>query len=341
MPAKSLLASKPASQSRWVSYGYLLINTICWGAALVVVKPALDHTTPFRFLFYRFVIAGILSLGFIWHYWPQISQKIKTLKTIFLLELIGLTLTLALLYSGLKQTSATEANLIGTTTPLFIVLIGIWWLKEKQTKHEWLGTGLAFLGTVLLSILPLWENKMTNQTFSLTGNLLVVGQNITTAIYFILAKKYYHRLPTLFVASISFWIGIGSFWLLSLQELNWQSPAWIQAIMVDWTHPSIWVASFYMAIFGSIIGLTAYIQGQAGIEASEASVFWYLQPLVYLPLGTILLGEKISVWQILALSLILSGVILAEYHKRRQKHLQKPLAVKKKPRSKSQKSRLS
>jgi len=328
VPAKSLSASKHIHQSRWVSYGYLIINTICWGAALVVVKPALNYTTPFRFLFYRFLIAGILSIGFIWHYWPKISQKLKTLKIIALLELIGLTLTLALLYSGLNQTSATEANLIGTTTPLFIVLIGIWWLKEKQTKHEWIGTGLAFLGTVLLSILPLWENGAGTQSFSLTGNLLVVGQNITTAIYFILAKKYYHRLPTLFVASISFWIGIGSFWLLSLQEVGWQNSTWIQAVITDWSQPSIWIASFYMAIFGSIIGLTAYIQGQAGIEASEASVFWYLQPLVYLPLGMILLGEKISIWQILALSLILGGVILAEYHKRRRRHL----LVKKKPR---------
>lgn len=337
MPAKSLPVSKHIKQSRWVSYGYLLINTICWGAALVVVKPALDYTTPFRFLFYRFGIAGLLSLGFIWHYWPQISHKLKTLKIIILLELVGLTLTLALLYSGLNQTSATEANLIGTTTPLFIVLIGIWWLKEKQTKHEWLGTGLAFLGTILLSILPLWQNSGDKQTFSLTGNLLVVGQNITTAIYFILAKKYYHRLPTLFVASISFWIGIGSFWFLSLQEAGWKNSAWIQAILTDWSHPSIWIASFYMAIFGSIIGLTAYIQGQAGIEASEASVFWYLQPLVYLPLAAIMLGEKISLWQTLALIIILGGVILTEYHKRRRRHL----LVEKKSRSKSQKSLLS
>lgn len=309
-------------QPRWVSYGFLLVNAICWGAALIVVKPALEYTTPFRFLLYRYAIASLLSVGFIWHYWHQIKHKIQTLQTITQLELIGLTLTLALLYTGLNQTSAIEASLITTTTPIFITLGGIWFLREKQERHEWWGLGLALLGTLGLILMPLWQRSGLNQNFSLAGNLFVIGQNLTTAAYFVLAKKYYRHWPKLFVAGISFWIGCLSFLVLSLAEINWQPGLFWQAIWQDWHQPAVILASLYMAIFGSIIGLTAYIKGQNGIEASEASVFWYLEPLVYLPLGVLWLGEKINLSQMIALGLIVSGVILAET-RRRQKSQRK------------------
>ena len=67
-----------------------------------------------------------------------------------------------------------------------------------------------------------------------------------------------------------------------------------------------------MAIFGSIIGFTAYLKGQEGIEASEATLFTYLQPLIYIPMGILLLHENVSLIQIISLMIILIGVLIAE-----------------------------
>jgi drug/metabolite transporter (DMT)-like permease len=146
--------------------------------------------------------------------------------------------------------------------------------------------------------------------------LLIALSNVTAAIYYVLAKKYYRNWPKLFVAGISFWVGLGSFFILSLGQQDWQVGQLWQAIGQDWQHPAVWIASGYMAIFGSIIGLTAYIQGQNEIEASEAGVFSYLQPLVYLPLSAWLLQEQLGLWQGLALGVILVGVILTETRRR-------------------------
>ena len=312
-----LRKSAPKAMSRWAAYGFLLITTICWGASLIMVKPALDFTTPYRFLLYRYAIASVLSIGFIWHYWPNIKHKIQTLKTITQLELIGVTLTLGLLYQGLARTSAVEASLITTTVPLFITLGGIWFLRERQEKHEWVGLFLALAGTLLITLWPTWQGNALNQ-FSLVGNLLIVGQNITTAAYFILAKKYYQTWPKLFVASVSFVVGLVSFAVLCLYEAGWNPLLLYQQIQADWQHPAVWWASIYMAVFGSIIGLTAYIKGQSGVEASEASVFWYLEPLVYLPLAFWMLQETILPFQILGLALILVGVATAEWQRQRK-----------------------
>ena len=50
------------------------------------------------------------------------------------IELLGLPLPLILLYNGLDKTSALDASLIGATGPIFVVLGGIWFLHERQTK---------------------------------------------------------------------------------------------------------------------------------------------------------------------------------------------------------------
>ncbi len=303
---------------RTVSYGFLLVNTIVWGAALVIVKPSLDVSTAFRYLLYRFFIASVLSIPIFLYYVPKIKSLKKKLVSLLSVELLG-TVSLGLLYIGLAKTTALEASLITTTAPIFTVLVGTWYLREREEKHELIGLGLALSGTILLVLLPLLLGLQSITHLSLLGNVLIIGQNIAAAFYFVLAKKHYKKLPKLFVAAVSFVIGMIVFGVLSLWEAGWSHSALLPAIQTDLQSPSVWVAAFYMATFGSIIGLTAYIKGQDGIEASEASLFTYLQPLVYVPLAVLLLGDTLHWGQTLALLLIISGVIVAERRKKRRK----------------------
>jgi drug/metabolite transporter (DMT)-like permease len=297
---------------RTQAYLFLLINVIFWGAALPIVKVGLEFTTPFRYLTYRYILAILFSLPILWHYFPHIKNIWKSIKIITLLELIGTTLSLGFLYVGLNRTSAIEAGLIATTTPIFITLFGIWWLHEKEERHEWVGLAIAFVGTLLLTFLPpLLDGKsMFGGTFS--GNFLVFLQNIATAVYFILAKRWYKNIPKLFVTAISFYVGFITFALCSLIEVGGSANTLLSAVRVDLTHPSVWLVAFYMATFGSILALSAYIKGQDMIEASEASLFSYLQPLIYIPMSFLLLRESVSWIQLSALGVILFGVFVAE-----------------------------
>lgn len=318
-------------RTRLTSYSFLLINTVVWGLALIIVKPSLEFTTPFRYLLYRYVFAAICSIPILLYYWPKIKDKFSAIKKVILVEFFGTALSLGLLYIGLSKTTAIEASFLSTTSPIFVVLAGIFYLREKQETHEWIGLATAFSGTIVLTLLPVILNGMSPQGLSLEGNLLIILQNVAYAIAMVLAKKHYKNLPKLFVAGISFYFGTVVFLLLSLIEIGTTDLAsgmsfglngglnistiitqFTQAVQADFTHQSVWLASVYMAIFGSIIGLTAYIKGQDGIEASEASLFTYLQPLVFIPAGILLLKETVHPLQIFAMMLILLGVYIAE-----------------------------
>lgn len=304
-------------RKRFQAYFFLIITTITWGAFLPIVKFGFNGSeiTPFRYLFYRFTLAGLLSIPIIVYYLKRIKHKWQAIKTIILLELIETSMALACLYIGLHQTSALETNLITTSLPLFVIFGGIIFLKEKQEKNEWLGLLLALIGTSLIALEPL---LVGNDHFSgsMMGNLLVIGHNILTAIYLILAKKHYRKLPKLFVSSVSFFVGLVTFGLLSLVEANFSFGKLSQSIQTDLSSILVWGVIFYAAIFGSIIGLTAYIKGQNEIEASEASLFNYLQPVIYMPLGYFLLKELVTPLQVISLIIVVIGVYIAQKKKK-------------------------
>lgn len=302
---------------RFKAYFFLLLTAITWGAFLPIVKLGFNGSdiTPFRYLFYRFVLAGILAIPMIIYYFGKIKNKWQTIKTIILLEIIETSMALGCLYIGLSQTSALETNLIATSLPLFVIFGGIVFLGERQNKNEWFGLALALFGTSLIALEPLWSG---NDSFSgsLSGNLFVIGHNVLTAIYLILAKKHYKKIPKLFVSSISFFVGIVTFAILSLLEVNFNFATLSSHLQTDLSSPLVLWVIFYAAVFGSIIGLTSYIHGQNEIEASEASLFTYLQPAIYIPLGYLLLKESVTIVQVLALIIVVFGVYIASKKKK-------------------------
>jgi drug/metabolite transporter (DMT)-like permease len=307
----SMARKKTQVKSRFSSYLFLIINTIVWGAALIVVKPAFEVTTPFRFLLYRYMIAAILSIPLLIHYLPKIKNLKKIIAKVTLIEGVIGTISLSLLYFGLSLTSAIEASLISTTSPIFVSILAVAILKEREEKHEIVGLLIAFIGTLLLILFPLINGNSGITDISLTGNFLILAGNIFTAFYYIFTKKYYQKLPKILVAVISFYVCLIIFAPLSAVEAGGITNL-LALIQQDSQHFSVWVASGYMALFGSIIGYTAYLKGQEGIEASEATLFSYLQPLVYIPMGIWFLSEKIYPLQIGSLLIILLGVIIAE-----------------------------
>lgn len=304
------------SKNRISAYGYMLLNTLVWGAALIIVKPVFETTTPFRFLFYRFAIASVLAIPFLIHFIRKKQLNWSIIWKVAALELIGTTLNLGILYLGVERTSAIEASLISTTSPLFLILMGMFFLKERQEKKEWLGFAFSFMGMIILALMPLITKGIFTPTLSLIGNLLIIGANIAESSYFISAKNLYKTLPKFLVASISFVVGAISFGLISLWETSWSINNLWTLTQLELSETKVLLPVVYMAVFGSIIGLTAYIKGQDKIEASEASLFRYLQPAVYLPLGVIFLKEPMYPLQIVGLILILLGVGLAEIRKR-------------------------
>lgn len=163
--------------NRTKAYILLIVNTVIWGASLPIVKNSYEYTDPFRFLFYRYAVASFLSIPVLIYFTKRRGKYLSTIK-IILIELVGVTLGLSLLYYGLSKTSSIEASLIATTSPLFTILGGIFFLKEKEERREAIGLIFAFTGTLLLTLVPLFNKVGVNTEISLFGSVLILLNNI-------------------------------------------------------------------------------------------------------------------------------------------------------------------
>jgi len=295
---------------RTKAYLALLTTAIIWGAAFPIIKPSLSIISPYQFLYFRYLIAAPLTLPVLIYFLYKLKPKLKTIVKITLLELFGAPFALSILYLGLSKTSALEGSLITATSPILITLGGIIFLKEKQEKLEWIGLSLGFLGTLLLVVIPLLNGQSLTSYFSLSGNLLMLSYNLIIAFYYLAAKRLYRNIPKLFATSLSYSISFIAFFIFLTLTQQSHSPQLLQI-------PSVAIAAFYMAILGSIVALTTRIYGQNLIEASEASLFSYLQGVVAIPVAYLLLNEVPTWLQLLAILIISLGVFIGEYRPRK------------------------
>jgi drug/metabolite transporter (DMT)-like permease len=290
---------------RKLAYIALITTVIIWGVAFPFIKPALDIISPLQYLYFRFLAAGIISLPiFLWYYLKE-QPKISYLIKVLFIELLGITIPLYLLYEGLARTSSLDASLLGSVGPIFITLGGIWFLHERQSKREWQGMALALLGSTILVVAPLFTGA-TDSPSSTTGNLLIMGYNLTYTIYALLGKHIYKTKPPLFLGSPTY-LATALIYGLILSAKNSLPP-----ISLLISNSTILMPVLYMAIPGGILAFALHLYAVSKIEVSEANLFTYLNGVIAIPAAYFLLGEKPTLFTLLAILIIAYGVYRAE-----------------------------
>jgi drug/metabolite transporter (DMT)-like permease len=299
--------------NRTKAYLALLGNTALWGVALPLIKLAFKETSSFAFLFYRYFFAMVVSLPIIIFYWKKVGCKLKDLPELLGMGVLSTLLALGLLYFGLERTSAMEASLLSSVTPIFVVFGGILILKEKVPPHEEIGIALAFLGSLIIVVEPLLLGNQQMSFNHLLGNMLVILYNISWAVALIWMKKKAKKYHPFTISYTSFITGLVGFWLLTIIR----QPDFDFTAIFSQTIPLM--ATIYMGIFGSVIAFFLYQYGQQYIEASEASIFGYLTSLFNLPLAVVLLGESPSPFFILGSLVTVIGIVVAEKRWRKRR----------------------
>jgi drug/metabolite transporter (DMT)-like permease len=302
---------------RKIAYLCLTLTAVFWGAAVPISKVALEIISPFELLFFRSLFALPFALPILFFEFKNKKIDTKKIPLITLIEITAL-IVLVLLYMGTQRTTSLEASLILNTRTIFIIVAGIILLKETEEKHEWLGVGISTLGMAIISLTPLILNPTgSSLTQSLFGNSLIVLCNLIAAIGLIVAKKAYQTVPKFFISAYSVLVGLVVMGAITLFETD------IPTLIYHLSLPQVLLPAVYTGIFVQIIGLTLHLTGYNLIEASEAALFRYLHPLIYIPLAVVWLKESISFIQIAALALVVIGIIIAErkpHHRHHESH---------------------
>ncbi|MFH2109270.1 MAG: DMT family transporter, partial [Patescibacteria group bacterium] len=298
----------------------LALVTLIWGGATPVIKLGLNSLPTFTFLFIRLAISSIAVLPILLVKLKKTPLKLPQIPALFFIPFFGQTISLGLVFLALDRTSALDGAILGSISPIMISIAGVILLHEVITKREKIGTAIALLGTLIIIFQPWAESGFSlHDGFreKLLGNVLMVGYLLANTAYTIATKRYFKKYPKtdpFIKISLGFIVGAITFFPLSMLELS--SLTTVSGIAALTFPPLTAILSLlYMAIFSGVIAYFLYEMALKYIEASEASVFTYLQPVIAIPASFILLGEVPTGVFMMGGAVIAMGVYLAETKK--------------------------
>jgi drug/metabolite transporter (DMT)-like permease len=295
--------------NRHKAYLALLGNAAIWGLALPLAKRGFAETGPMTFLFYRYLFATLAGLPI----FLMLSRKARfgrqDIPHILGIAVFSNLLAHWLLYTGLAHTSALEASLLTTLSPILVALGGAIFLKEIITNREKIGTGIAFFGSLFVALEPLWFNSRQLNFSHTLGNLMALGYCFSWAVAALWMKKVANRYHPFSLFYLIFVFNTLAFLPLAIGE----NPRLFQENY--FLLPHAFTASLYMGTLGSLAAFFLYQYGQKFIEASEATVFAYLTNLFSAPIAILWLKEIPSGIFLAGSAAVVLGVVLAESHR--------------------------
>ena len=291
----------------------LYISLFCvaffWGTTFLGIRIAIETIPPFFVAGIRNLLSGTLILLYLFY-----NEKIEMMTKNQLFRALILAVMMIVLANGLttfaeKYISSGLASLISTLSPFFVLLLNISLGNEKISLKTTLGIVLGMCGIFLI-----YQNSVAdllNPEYRL-GIFSILTAVLMWAIGTIITKKGL-RNPANMLLSVSIQMIIAGFILLLIQyliapKINFESFSIRSSFAV-----------LYLAIFGSVVGYVAYSYLISQLPSTKVSVLSYVNVVVALFLGWLILDEMVTDKMIYATFIIIFGVVIVNYKKSSKK----------------------
>jgi drug/metabolite transporter (DMT)-like permease len=254
--------------------------------------------------FYRLFFSVFILVPF---FLPKLktNPSIRSRSVIFpLLAGLFTACDLVLWTTSLSYTTASNATLLGNTSPLWVAL-GTWLiLKQKLSSAFWRGLAIALLGAALI----MGTDFILHPRFGI-GDAIATSTGFFYGGYFLFTEKS----RTLFDPVTHIWfVGIGA--TISLFFMNLALGNALTGF-----DRSTWLIFLATALVSQLIGYMSLAYALGHLPASVVSPTMILQPVVTTLLAIPLLGEIPSIWQGIGGIIALIGIyIVNQAHIRSQ-----------------------
>ncbi len=287
-----------AAPAPWKLLTALWTVYLVWGSTYVAIKVSVRTLPAFLSAGSRFLLAGALLALILTLTGRSIRVTRRELAASAVLGLALLALGVGLVTMAETRIDSSIAAMIAGTVPLQVIL-----LRTLARERVALATRLSVL--VGLAGLALVVIPGGGGASSAVGLAIALSASISWS----LGSFFAHRLPLPqdgFVATTWEMLSAGVF-LLVLGLVTgepWSMDA------AGFTVQSI-AAWLYLAVFGSLIGFTAYAWLLRNAPISKVVTHQYVNPLVAILLGALLLGEQLTLAVGLGAALIVGSVFVA------------------------------
>ncbi len=291
----------PADRRQLTAFALLGLVMVLWAGNSIVGRAVRFDVPPLTLAFVRWTGASLILLPFalapLRRDWPAIRAA---WKPVLGLGLLGVAAFNALLYSGLRYTTATNALLLQAAIPALVVLFDRLFFAVRSPRLLIVGVIASTLG-VLAIVFEGSLAKAAALRFGL-GDLLVLASVLVWALYTVFLRLRPGIAPVSFVAA-TFLIGALAMAPLALGE-------WLSGEQVRWG-PRVWGAFAYVCVLPSIVSYFIFNSATRTVGPAKAGQAITLMPLFGAFLSAALLGERLHTYHFAGMALILLGIALS------------------------------
>jgi len=280
-------------------YAVLAFQIFLASLTHIIAKSVVRDVDPLALTCMRGLISAVGFFGILLLRRTKISLKSILTPSILIVGFLATFNQFIYLY-GMKYTTAANGALLYATSPILVLILSRFLLKEKITAMKLLGIVLAFIGVVLV----IFERGIDTSSEFLLGNIMVFIAVLTWSLYTIYGRPLVLQHGALPATALANFAGL----VLLLPFGAYSSCTY----PIDNLAMNDWYGIIYLGVGTSVVGYLLWYYALRRIEASRLAVFANGQPIVTALLSIVFLQATITMQFIIGGSITLCGVILTQ-----------------------------
>lgn len=279
----------------------IILANVIFGLSIPITKTLIDTwVTPSSYTFMRMAVGALIFWG-IGAFVKKEKVSKRDLLTIAIGGFFGFVATQLLFAVALQYTTPVYFSLIMAMTPILVLIMSLFFLKEIFTKNKFLGVVLSIGGAALIILSGSSSAMATNNKLGIILSFLAA---LSYGIYMIVTKNVSVKYKPITIIKWSFLFAAAMllpFEITSLPE---------QTIFSEKATLNSYLLLIFCLVFITALGFLLMPMGLKYIKATTASIYMNFQPIVA-SLVAIMIGQDIFSWEKpLAALLVIAGVIL-------------------------------
>ncbi|MAY22696.1 MAG: EamA family transporter [Flavobacteriaceae bacterium] len=255
---------------------------------------------PFGFILLRVSGAALLFwvIGF---FLPSEKIDKRDLWRMLACALFGMVLNMNMFFKGLELSTPINSSVVITLSPVLLLVLSAFLLKERMTLLKILGIAIGLTGALILILFGAQEQP--NAPNIPLGNALFIVNAASYSLYLILVKPLVLKYQSITLMKIFFLFAVAMnipIGFSQLSEVAWTS---LQA-------PEIW-QMVYVVVGTTFFTYLLNIYALKQLSPSTIGAFIYLQPVIAVLFAILVGADSLTPIRIVAAILIFGGVYLS------------------------------
>lgn len=293
------MLSSPSKNNHLIAYLALGAVCIIWGTTYLALRVGVTQFPPFLFSVLRFLAAGPILIGVMLTFGKASLPPGKVIFHQAVGGLLMITMGVGVVGWAEMYVSSGLAAIICSIMPVYVVLINLVASpEERPTFPIFLGLAIGTAGIIMIFGEHLSDFSNEHYRWGIT---LIFMSSLNWAFGSVWIKKKNQESNPFVNAGLQMLFG-GIFLIpLSLLFDDYSTIHWSAEIVG---------ALSYLTLVGSVAAYACYSYAIKKLPVTLVSLYAYINPIVAVLLGWVILGEKLNLRIFLAILVTIAGIYI-------------------------------